>query len=95
MSTIVVLLVASAALGAVIGAKYCIFTIIGLAPVLGMVAVLAVRDIYLAPADEFAFAYVCIIVNQTAYFATAWLSLSYGKWRFANASTGLRPHDLG
>jgi hypothetical protein len=73
MSTTVVLLIASAVLGAVIGVKYRIFTIIGLAPILAIVAVLAVRDIYLAPADAFAFAYVCIIVSQTAYFVTAWL----------------------
>jgi hypothetical protein len=79
MSTTVALVVASAMLGVVIGAKYCVFTIVGLAPVLAILAVLAVRDVYSALADEFAFAFVCIIVNQTAYFVTAWLILLLGS----------------
>jgi hypothetical protein len=73
-------------LGAVIAAKYCVFTLIGLAPVLAIVAVLGVRDIYVAPADEFAFAYMCIVVNQAAYFVTAWLSLFCAKWRCPHES---------
>jgi hypothetical protein len=75
MSTTVVLLIASAAVGAVIGAKFCAFTMIAFAPVLAIVAVLAARDVYVAPLDEFALGYVCVIVSQTAYFVTAWLRL--------------------
>src|SRR5215208_6826938 len=94
MSTTVVLLIASAVAGALIGAKYCVFTILGLAPVVAIAAMLAVRDVYLAPADEFAFGFVCVIVNQTAYFATAWLSLLFAKWRADSGSKALWPHQL-
>jgi len=89
MSTMVALLVVSAALGAVIGAKYCVFAIIGLAPILTIVAVLAIRDIYVAPWDEVGFAYVCVVVSQTAYFVTAWLSLL----RTGAAVTAARARD--
>jgi hypothetical protein len=76
MSTTIALLIANAILGAAIGAKHSALIIIGLAPILAIVVVLGVRDIHFAPASEFAFAYLCIIVSQAAYFVTAWVKLS-------------------
>jgi hypothetical protein len=74
MNTVLGLLIGSAAVGLVIGAKSCVFTMIGLAPVLAMVAAVAVRNVYVAPGAEIAFGYACLTVAEMAYLFSAWLS---------------------
>jgi hypothetical protein len=72
MSTAVALLVASALLGLVVGRKFSVLTMVGLAPLLALVAALAVRDIYAAPAVGFVFAYACVFASEAASLFGAW-----------------------
>jgi hypothetical protein len=76
MSTIVSLLAGSAVFGSIIGLKYSVLTMVGLAPLLGFVTMLAARDVFAMPAACFAFACACVFVSETASLLGAWLQHS-------------------
>ena len=83
MTLVLILLLASAALGLVIGPTYNVYMLVASSPVVALVSAAATRLNDFSFAEGTATTYACITVSQFAYFLVTWLHIDH-----AGASTG-------